>query len=144
MIRIRALIFIIFTAAIAVAGVCAEDLCYEKADAALSRMNTWSDLHAWYEAHLICDDGYLAEGLSEFVTATLAKHWDNIDDLQVEITRNSKFEAFVLKHINASVDGNNLEMIIQNAGKICPPSLGALCDEIDDSAQSALMEMNKN
>jgi hypothetical protein len=144
MIRVRTLALIIFIAAVSVVSTMAEDLCYDKADPALSKMKTWSDLHSWYDKYLICDDGYFGEGLSEFVTATLSKRWDTIDDLQVEISKNLKLKDFVLEHIDASVDENSLVIIIENTKKKCSPGLRPLCDELRKRAQLALKEMNEN
>ncbi len=98
----------------------AEDICRYKADPALSNMKTWSDLRSWFENYRICDDGYFAEGLSEFVTSTLANKWDHLDALKIEISKSRKLKEFVLHHIDPTTDEDNLMIIHRNADIKCP------------------------
>jgi len=116
----------------------ADDICRYKADPALGDLKTWSDLHLWYVRYPQCDDGYFAEGLSDFVVATLAKHWDTLALLKAEIEKDKSFEKFVLKHIDATTDENDLAAIAKNAKAKCPPSLLPLCMKIEKKVQGAL------
>jgi hypothetical protein len=141
--NIKILTLVFLMAAFTAISVNAEDICRYKADPALSSMKTWSDLRVWFENYLICDDGYLGEGLSEFVTSTLAKQWNSINLLEGETSKNPKFKEFVLLHIDATSDADNLIVIQQNAEKKCPPKLDSFCKEIGKSVKIAINEMNE-
>ncbi len=119
----------------------ANDLCYEKADPALSALKSWRDLRSWYEKYSVCDDGYFGEGLSEFVVVSLAKNWQSLPSLQGEIRKNRAFKDFVLKHIDASTDESDVRTIINNAKDKCPENLQSLCVEIEKNAEITLREM---
>jgi len=121
----------------------AADLCREKADSALKNLKTWQDLRLWHENYLACDDGYFAEGISDFVVRTLAKKWESLSALQSEIAKNTKFKDFVIKHIDATTDENQLEMVIENAKLKCPSKLQNLCNEIRNNAQTSLKEIKE-
>jgi hypothetical protein len=119
------------------------NLCYDKADTALTNLRTWNDLRLWYESYSGCDDGYFAEGISQFVIRSLAKQWNTLTFLQREIKRNTKFKDFVLKHVDATGDDNDLMIIVTNCKDKCPAKLRLLCKEIENNTQTALKEMRK-
>ncbi|KUG23986.1 hypothetical protein ASZ90_006198 [hydrocarbon metagenome] len=128
------LLFLVITAISANAA----DLCHSKADSAISNLKTWQDLRLWYENYHGCDDGYFAEGISDFVVASLAKQWQTLPTFQKEIMKNSRFKSFVMKHIDATTDDNDLKTTVQNAKVKCPSKLRHLCNEIGKNAQTAL------
>ena len=120
----------------------AEELCIDKAGAALTKLKSWKDLRLWYESYSRCDDGYIAEGVSEFVTASLAKNWVNLRSLNREILKNQAFHRFIMKHIDATTDEEHLITISINDRKQCPSSLKPLCKGIEKNVQKALKDMN--
>lgn len=124
-------------------GMCADDACYPRADEALFSAKTWTDLRLWFENYPLCDDGYYGEGVSEFVTASLAKKWESLKSLQQEIRKSRSFKDFVLTHIDATTDEDNLKRIVNNARTRCPLNLRGLCTHIENSAQMALKEMHE-
>ncbi len=122
-------------------GAIAVDRCGDRADAELSRSRTWADLHRWFRAFFPdCDDGYLAEGVSEFVTALLAKDWSNLRKLDRETRADADFEHFVLTHIDATADSGNLRVILDNARNRCPQRLAKICASIETAVENALQE----
>ena len=129
----------------AVSEVAAEDVCTDKADQAMENLRTWTDLRLWYEnfPHR-CDDGELAEGMSEFVVATLAKRWNTLPSLQAEIAKNRRFKHFVIEHIDATTDDGDLANVLTNARTSCPRSLGSLCKKIEKKAQTALKQSEED
>jgi len=128
-----------FTASVAVAN----DVCWEKADPALGALKTWKDLHAWHKNYSKCDDGYFGEGLSEFVVVSLARRWETLPLLKIEMTKNKSFEQFVLKHIDATTDENDLAVVIKNATAKCPSHFGPFCKKIAKKARVALKEIGE-
>ncbi len=139
----RLLVVIFLLSAVIVVHPSAGDLCYDRADPALFSLKTWNDLRSWYENYPGCDDGYFAEGLSDFVVVSLAKRWETLPSLQAEIMKNNGFKHFVLKHINATTDENDLRIVVRNARSKCPSNLRLLCKEIEKNAQMALKEIKE-
>lgn len=121
----------------------AADLCYDKADRALVSLKTWNDLRLWYENYPGCDDGYFAEGISDFVVKSFANHWQTLPALQVEIMRNPGFKGFVMNHIDATTGGDDLRMTVSNANTKCPFDLRLLCGEIEKNAGVALKKVEE-
>ena len=54
------------------------------------------------DAYARCDDGYIAEGVSAFVTETLSKKWNTVDNLDAETRSRPAFRRFVLNHVDAT------------------------------------------
>ena len=104
--------------------------------------NTWKDLHRLFETYKDCDDGVYAEGFSDFVARSLAKHWDRLDELAKLSLNDNAFKEFVLRHIDATADTNDLSLLLSNAQKRCAASTTQLCSDIIKAAVSAL-EFNK-
>lgn len=119
------------------------DLCYDKADTAMTHLRTWRDLRIWYESYPGCDDGYFAEGISDFVVKSFANRWETLPALQAEITKNPAFKGFVMKHIDATTDDNDLSTTMKNAKGKCPSNLKPLCNQIEKNAQRALKDMTE-
>jgi hypothetical protein len=139
----RLLVVTLFLLVIAVVNVRAGDLCNDKADPALFSLKNWNDLSLWYENYSECDDGYFAEGLSDFVVVSLAKRWKDMPSLQIEITKNREFKDFVLKHIDTTTDSNDLRTIGRNVKTKCPVNLHPLCKEIGKYTLVILNEMKE-
>ena len=121
-------------------GLRAEDRCEDAADKALRSARTWLDLRKWFMEFPECDDGYLAEGVSEYVTASLAKRWSELPKLMTEIRNTQQFDRFILGHVDATADYDNLKSILENATKRCPHGAKVLCGSIANSARKALKE----
>lgn len=119
----------------------AEDRCMDTADEALFKVKLWSELREWFESYADCDDGYLAEGVSDYVVVSLAQNWQNLPELKRQIESNSRFEAFVLQHIDATADDNDLKKVVENATSRCPKHSTALCSSIIGAAREALKEI---
>jgi len=104
-----------------------------------SRVKSWAQLHAWFAAYAPdCDDGGLAEGVSDFVVVSLAKRWTSLPELERRIARDSRFRAFVLDHIDETTDSGDLGTIVANATSRCPPRSSSLCTAIAGAAREAL------
>lgn len=120
------------------------DRCMDTADRRLSKVKSWSGLRRWFERYPDCDDGYLAEGVSEYVVVSLARRWQDLPRLQRQMKRNSRFEAFVLRHIDATTDTGDLEAVVENATQRCPKHSAPLCSSIASAAREALAEIDAN
>ena len=132
-----------FTMAFTASVTVADDVCWGKGDPALGALKTWKDLRAWHKSYPKCDDGYFGEGLSEFVVVSFARRWETLQLLKAETIKDKSFEQFVLKHIDATTDENDLAIVIKNANGKCPSNLGPLCTRIAKKAQMVLEEIKE-
>jgi hypothetical protein len=102
--------------------------------------NSWKEFHNLFIKYKECDDGVYGEGYTDFITRSLARHWDRFNEL-VKLTASDKvFEDFVLRHIDATADQNDIKLLLANAQQKCPASASSLCSKIIGAGSSALKE----
>ena len=121
---------------------CSTDM-YKRADASLVRAATeWSLLLSHQRAFGSCDDGALAEGYSDAVVSLLAHHWDQFDALVGLSARNPAFSQWVIRHIDATADSEDLRKVLRNTAS-CTGSAKRLCRALTRGAQNALTEQRE-
>jgi hypothetical protein len=118
----------------------AANRCLDTADKLLFKVKSWSDLRKWFESYADCDDGDVAEGVSDYVAVSLAQHWRDLPKLEHQIEKSDRFGAFVLRHIDSTDDLHDLAAIVDNATKRCPSHSTALCASLANAARMALEE----
>ena len=114
----------------------------EVEQSAIHKFHDWQDLFNSYSKFKDCDDGAIAEGWSDAVVHLLATKWDKLGELQTLTRAHSDFEAFVLKHIDATTDSDELDRV-GVAASHCPSSESALCEKIKKKVESAKAEMTE-
>jgi len=124
----------------------ASDTCesMDAADRALSSVHSWADLRGWESKYHACDDGYLAEGVTELVASTLALRWETLPQLQAEFAESSAFRPFVLGHIDASANLDHLDAVVGHARDRCPQGYTALCESVLTAGEQALAEAHEH
>lgn len=100
------------------------------ADAAVDKIHSWDGVHEWYKLYRQCDDGGPSEGISEAVARNLVDRWESLGRLAQLAKNDPRFGAFVLQHIDATLNENDLRKIDSNAATRCPTGLVSLCDRI--------------
>jgi len=122
----------------------AENRC-DAADRELfSKVPSWSELREWHAKYPDCDDGALSEGVSDDVVISLAKKWQDLPKLESQIKRHPDFKDFVLGHIDATTDWDDLQAVLDNATQRCPKRSSALCASIAEAARKARDEAKQN
>ena len=106
-------------------------------------LRDWSGLHRSFARFRHCDDGAMADGYSEFVTHTLAHRWDLLPQAEALFRGDPQFREFVIRHIDATTDSRDLEMVSANARRHCPVQSKALCSGIAHAAISAIESQPK-
>jgi len=114
------------------------DRCLDKAWPAVDAAHSWRGLRVWFDQYADCDDGVVGEGMSDKVAQWLAKDWRGLSKLRKEFRLRPSFEKFVLEHINATDDPDDLRKIILNAEKHCPSGASSLCNSFIAHARAAL------
>ena len=100
-------------------------------------LKSWAAVHGSFARYGHCDDGAIGEGYSDSVTILLADHWEALPQLTTLAASDSKFRAFVLKHIDATVPTERLERIANHARSRCPQQHRDLCAAIIKRANDA-------
>jgi hypothetical protein len=103
-------------------------------------IRSWDALHGSYSLYRQCDDGAIGEGYSESVARILVDHWTTLPQLARVAANDIEFRAFVMKHVDATLNGNDLAKIRKNAQTQCPKGLRATCNDLAHRANSALRE----
>lgn len=111
---------------------------FSAADTALNNIENWTSVHRWYKNYGVCDDGYLSEGLSDSMGNLMDKNWSEMTKLAEVGRKDSSYLAFVLAHINSTLDSRVLESIHENTLNHCPKGYSDICQKIQVSADQAL------
>lgn len=98
----------------------------QRADMAVDTLNSWDRIYDWYKKLRNCDQGAPAEGVSEAVARNLVDRWETLPRLG-ELAKNVGFRHFVLKHLDATLNADDLKKISTNATERCPTNLHSLC-----------------
>jgi hypothetical protein len=108
------------------------------AEAAVETLTDWSRVRAFFEAYRTCDDGGVAEGVTEAVVRLLADHWDQLATLVLLIREQPALRPFVLTHIDSTTGRDDLQRTRFLATHRCPHDLSPLCQDIARAAQNAM------
>ena len=108
-------------------GACSRQQAIQ-ADAAVDTLKTWNSVYRFYKQHSACDDGGIAEGVSESVAKLLANKWESFGRFVSLASRDKGFENFVVRHVDETIDwGHDAPKIHENAQLHCPPNATRLC-----------------
>ena len=112
----------------------------KRADSETDILHSWGALYKWYRAFRHCDDGGIAEGISEDVGRILADRWSTLPEFAQLGRQDARFKKFVIRHIDATLIDDDLKQIQKNAITKCPPWLQDICGELGKEANTALAE----
>ena len=93
-------------------------------------LRSWDALYRSYRQFAHCDDGAIAEGYSESVARILVDHWDTLPRLAALSKRNRGFQRFVVRHVDATLNTDDLNHIRTNATHRCPAAQRDLCKQL--------------
>jgi hypothetical protein len=114
-----------------------------RAEAAMDLLKTWPEIYAAFSRYHRCDDGGIAEGFSEAVVHHLASDWGSLAQGAAIMRKHTGFRRFVLRHIDATTNDDELERIRQLASTDCPQGIEGLCRDIHTAAERAIGESNE-
>ncbi|WP_238537967.1 hypothetical protein [Paraburkholderia atlantica] len=115
---------------------CTENDAVE-ADAMVDHLDSWPQINTAFSKYSHCDDGEIAEGYSEAIERLLTDHWKASPELDAQIKLNPSLESFVLRHINSTLDTDDLAKIVTLATKSCPEGMIPLCKALVNAASQA-------
>lgn len=103
-------------------------------------LKNWDDLYSLFTRFRECDNGGVAEGYSDFVVHHLATQWSSLPKVAALAERNQNFREFILSHIDATADTEELGNIEIHSRTKCPLHLKEFCRAIEASAKNAISE----
>ena len=101
-------------------------------------IRTWDALYASYQKFGHCDDGAIGEGYSESVARILADHWSSLPRFNQLTSNDAAFRKFVIRHLDATLNSDDVERIKNKATMHCPPGLRKTCTDLAKQAEDAL------
>ena len=107
------------------------------AAAELDGLDTWPKVRTAFERYGQCDDGSIAEGNSEAVARLLVDQWATLPILAGLVRRDPALKRFVLRHIDTTIDTDDLDRIKVLAASRCPVGIAPLCVELAAAATRA-------
>jgi hypothetical protein len=99
----------------------------EAADAAVDHLDSWADIDSTFRMFGHCDDGSIAEGNSEGIARLLVDKWQTLPHLAALIKRHPPLKAYVLRHVDTTLDTDDLTRIAELAATVCPSNTKPLC-----------------
>ena len=107
-----------------------------------SSLKSWQNIYDSYKKYQQCDDGAIAEGYSDSITGLMANNWDTLKDLKMFTETDKEFLKFILRHIDTSVDPDDVKKVSDNASQHCAANFSELCSLIKERAEEILKELN--
>jgi hypothetical protein len=111
------------------------------ADAASDYWQSWSAIFGAYKRYGQCDNGAPGEGFADDIVHVLATKWGSLREAQRFINQQPAFEKFIVQHIDATTDYDELILIERHATNRCPASAKILCAKILSAAKKAVAEI---
>jgi hypothetical protein len=112
----------------------------QRAEADTDTLRSWDALYSSYRLYQRCDDGAIGEAYSEGVARVLVDHWRTLPRLANLAKRDSRFRRFVIAHVDATLNIDDIKKIKTNAKTRCPSELSAICTDLTNEADAALKE----
>jgi hypothetical protein len=103
-------------------------------------LRSWDALYRSYKSYRQCDDGTIGEGYSESVARILVDHWNTLPRLARLGRNDAEFRAFVIGHVDVTLNMDDVQKIRKNAKAQCPTGLRTVCTDLAKQADSALKE----
>jgi hypothetical protein len=99
---------------------------------------TWTELYLAFQTFKALDDGIIAEAFSDSVASLLAGKWSSLPELHRLSQSDPGFRAFVLRHIDATINNEKAKSIEELALSRCPTRKQfQLCGAILDAVRSS-------
>jgi len=113
---------------------------FTAADAMVDHLDSWAKVSETFTKYGHCDDSSIAEGNSEAIARLLVDHWSLLPQLGTMTEHNQPLKAFVLRHLDATLNSTDLDKIVALATSSCPSGMDSLCQELKGAASQAAAE----
>jgi hypothetical protein len=93
-------------------------------------LDSWKNVAIAFKEFAKCDDGEVAEGFSDKISRLLADHWQRLPELVQLAAKSPGLEAFVVKHLDETINLVDAQKISKLARHSCPSVARSLCTKI--------------
>ena len=101
-----------------------------KAERQTDYLKSWTAVYDFFKEYAECDDGGIAEGVSDAVVKLFIKDWPNIASLQKMTDTDQDFKNFVFRHIDQTADFREVKQIGNLAHQECPQNAQRICKDL--------------
>lgn len=115
-------------------GACSKEQALN-AENSVGLIRSWSELEHFFNAHRMCDDGLIAEGLTDRVGYLLSRDFEGFIKIAGSAEK-SNFSQFVINHLDESLDEETLHSIAHLADK-CDKNSEEICKALRIKTQNA-------
>jgi hypothetical protein len=98
----------------------------------------WNALYRLFRQFGACDEGAIGERFSADVAHLFSTQWSHLDTLNRLAAADKAFERFVLRHIDTTLDEDDLLHLTDNSKSRCPAGQNRICSLIHARAQESL------
>ena len=105
------------------------DLC-DAAENPIGSVNTWREFYAYFKTYYGCDNGAIAEGISDKVEQLMTHDWASLSSVTAKLRSDKAFRTLLLNHIDETWSSEDIEIARQNAASHCPQGLDAFCKTV--------------
>jgi hypothetical protein len=88
-------------------------------------LRSWATFYRSYKSYRQCDDAVIGESNSESVARILVDRWGSLPELAHLAGADDEFRSFVIKHVDATLNMDDVEKIKKNTETQCPLAAGA-------------------
>ncbi len=106
----------------------------DAAEAMTDTIKSWKDVDTTFVRFRNCDDGSISEGNADAIANILLEHWTTLPDLAHLVVRRPGLQAFVLSHVNQTIDSEKLKRIASLSVSSCPADAERLCQQLHAAA----------
>jgi hypothetical protein len=96
----------------------------------------WQDFERLVAKLAACDDGWIAEMLSETTIKMLMHRWDGAP-AYLDGTAAPWFREFVVRHVDATLAMEDLAVVERNAARRCKQAHRVFCTRVAQAAREA-------
>ena len=103
-----------------------------------SAAGSWKALHVHFQTYGSCDAGPVREGYAHGVVSLLASRWEHLPELARHAREDPAFLDFVVAHLDATSEPQDLEIVRRSAKDLCPRAHRPLCRRLEAQADAVL------
>ncbi len=96
----------------------------------VSGQKIWSEIRGLFKKYGKCDDGYIAEEISDLAGKLLATRWSTSKSFFISTQGDEKFINFVERHVSMVIPPDDLAQMRHNLETDCPKALKSFCGKI--------------
>ncbi len=106
------------------------------AEQTIDEVKTWKALYTYSKTYG-CDNGAIAEGISDKVEQLMTHDWASISSVTAKLRSDKAFRTLLLNHIDETWSSDDLDVAKQKAATHCPKGMDAFCKSVVAEANDA-------